>query len=297
VPHVVCVGDLMVDVVAHLNGPLEPGSDTPAPIAFHGGGAAANVAAWLAADGCGATFVGRVGDDAAGREAVVRLSELGVDPVVSVDDARPTGCCMVLVDPAGERTMIPSVGANSGLGAGDPFATLPARADALYLSGYALLDPGSRPFALGALALARQRNWLIAVDAASAAPLRRVGPADFLGWLPAGVVLLANDDEARVLVGEAGAAGAARLAAHVGAAVVKSGAAGASFHDANGSVRAPASPVRVYDTIGAGDAFAAGFLRARLTGGEPVDWLGSGLRLAAQAVGVDGGRPPILRRP
>ena len=88
---VVCVGDLMVDVHARLPGPLALGSDTPAPIAFTGGGSAANTAAWLARGGCAATFVGRVGDDAFGRHAVDELHAAGVELEVSVDRSCPPG--------------------------------------------------------------------------------------------------------------------------------------------------------------------------------------------------------------
>jgi ribokinase len=45
------LGDVMLDVVARLSGPLAPGSDAHAVIRFHGGGSAANTAAWLAEAG------------------------------------------------------------------------------------------------------------------------------------------------------------------------------------------------------------------------------------------------------
>ncbi len=48
---IVVLGDLMVDVLVRLSGPLAPGSDAAASIRFHGGGSAANTAAWLAAAG------------------------------------------------------------------------------------------------------------------------------------------------------------------------------------------------------------------------------------------------------
>ena len=53
-----CLGDLMVDVVARLFGPLAEGSDSPAVISYVGGGSAANTAAWLARVGETSAFVG-----------------------------------------------------------------------------------------------------------------------------------------------------------------------------------------------------------------------------------------------
>jgi sugar/nucleoside kinase (ribokinase family) len=284
--HVVCIGDLMVDVLARLPGPLAPGSDTPAAIAVLGGGAAANVAAWLVAAGASATFVGRVGDDALGRRAVDDLSAAGVDVRVELDPHRPTGTCIVLVDPDGERTMVPSAGANAAPGS---LPALPPTADWLYVSGYALLGAESRPFARAALDRARDQGWSIAVDAASAAPLRDVGPEVFLGWLGPEVLLFANADEALVLTGLTDPAAAVQaLAVGCGHAVVKRGAAGAVWSDGSGVRSVSAATTTVVDSTGAGDAFAAGFLAGA---GDIADALDNAVRLAARAVGGVGGRP------
>ncbi|WP_375499294.1 carbohydrate kinase family protein [uncultured Jatrophihabitans sp.] len=288
VPHVVCLGDLMVDVLARLPGPLAPGSDTPAPVRLTGGGAAANVACWLVAAGAQATFVGRAGDDALGRQAVADLIDAGVEARVSVDPQRPTGTCIVLVAPDGERTMVPDNGANAGLGEIAP--DLPEHADALYVSGYALLGAGSRPFALEAMRIARERGWPIVVDAASAAPLQT--DPDFLARLGRDVLVLANSDEALVLTELDDAAAAAQsLALRTGTAVVKRGAAGAVWSDGSGVRSVPAVPADVVDTTGAGDAFAAGFLAAWLAGVQVGEALVAGTQLGAHAVGTVGARP------
>src|SRR5207237_4801209 len=96
---VVCVGDLMVDVLAVLPGPLARGSDTPAEVRLLGGGAAANVAAWAVVAGASAVFVGRTGTDALGRDAVAQLAAAGVDARSTPDPHRPTGPCTVLLHP------------------------------------------------------------------------------------------------------------------------------------------------------------------------------------------------------
>jgi len=282
---IVCVGDLMVDVVARLPGPLATGSDTPAAVTLHGGGAAANVAAWLAELGEDAMFVGRVGDDVAGREAVASLTSAGIRCAVSVDPARPTGMCIVLVDPAGERTMVPSAGANAGLG--EASFELPSDARLVYVSGYALLGAGSRQLALAAIQAAREVDVPVAVDAASSAPL--AAAADFAQWIGDDVVLFANRDEARVLTGEADPATAARLlGTQFGEAVVKLGADGA-VHSSGSAVRA--QEVDVVDSTGAGDAFAAGFLSGRVAGASIEDSLSRGAACATRAITRVGARP------
>ncbi|SHF50745.1 Sugar or nucleoside kinase, ribokinase family [Jatrophihabitans endophyticus] len=284
--HVVCVGDLMVDFVARLPGPIAFGSDTPAAIEVYGGGAAANVAAWLAHAGAQATFVGRIGDDHAGLMAADELTAAGVTPVVEIDPNRATGLCIVLVDERGERSMVPSTGAND---AAADVALIPATADWLYVSGYALLGEGPRSFALDALALARERGWSIAVDAASAAPLAAAGAENFLDWIGTDLLLFANHDEARVLTGlDEPSAAAQALALRCGHAVVKRGPLGAVWSDGTGVRSVPAVEVEVFDSTGAGDAFAAGFLAAT---GEIADCLDQATRLASRAVAHAGARP------
>ncbi len=285
----------MVDVVARLSGPLARGSDTPARIERHGGGQGANVAAWLGACGVPVTFVGRAGDDALGREAVAELEAAGVDAHVTFDPERPTGTCLVLVEPGGERTMVPDPGANDALA----IEELPEGAH-LHLAGYTLLREGSRAAGIHTLTQARARGMSISLDPSSAAPLAAVGAARFLDWARPVDLLLPNADEAALLGAVSGptaapapdvsAAGAPRPipAREV---VVTLGAEGAVWTDGTRTVRRPADEVVVVDTTGAGDAFAAGLLSAWRPGGDPEAALAAGCRLAARAVCKPGARP------
>src|SRR5262249_31205093 len=231
----------MVDVVAQLSGPIAFGSDTPSAVGLFGGGSAANTACWLTAAGADAVFVGRVGDDALGVDAVRQLNAAGVTTAVSVDPHQTTGTCVVLVDPSGERTMLPDPGANATLAAND----LPEFAPGthLHVSGYALLGEGSRDAALAAVKSARDAQLSISVDASSAAPLAAAGAEAFRGWVGTHVLMFANADEAHVLPGLTDAAEAARrLAQFCGAAVVKSGRHGSCYSDGATFVTATAIP-------------------------------------------------------
>jgi ribokinase len=288
----ICLGDVMVDVLARLPGELAVGSDTPAEIALLGGGSAANTAVWCVAAGVPSIFVGRVGDDALGRKALDELAQAGVEAVVSVDPALPTGTCIVLVAPDGERTMVPSAGANA-VGGDVP----PLRAgDHLHVSGYALFHPESCARAVAALAAARSAGATVSIDAASAAPLAAFGPDRFLDAVAPGL-LFANCDEAAALTGTTDPAVAARqLGARCGAAMVKCGADGAVWSDGGAVVVETSSPVVPVDSTGAGDAFAAGVLAARRSGADPATALRAGNALAARAIGRRGARPVPQRR-
>lgn len=286
--HVVCVGDVLIDVVAHLPGPLAVGSDTPAPVRLLGGGSAANTAAWVTAAGGSATLVGRVGADALGRVVLDDLGTYGIDLQVSVDPDLPTGTCIVLVAPSGERTMIPSAGASA---AATPIRPL-APGERLHVSGYALFHRGVRAEVGRAMTDARRAGVPVSVDAASAAPLTAFGPRRFLD-LVGTALLFANRDEAGALTGTDDPERAAReLAGGCGAAIVKSGADGAVWSDGEQViVERPAQVVTPVDSTGAGDAFAAGVLVALAGGADMRRALAAGTALAGRAVTRAGGRP------
>jgi ribokinase len=183
--------------------------------------------------------------------------------------------------------MIPSAGANL---VGGVLPPLDPQAH-LHLSGYALFHPLSGARAVAALSVARASGCSVSVDAASAAPLRDYGPERFLDAVgPA--LLFANRAEAVVLTGAADPEHAARLlGARCGEAVVKQGAAGAVWSDGTAVVAADCAPVAVVDSTGAGDAFAAGVLAARLAGSDVPAALRAGHSLAARAVARPGARP------
>jgi sugar/nucleoside kinase (ribokinase family) len=298
VTRVICLGDVMTDVVAKLSGPLAIGSDAPATVRMLGGGAGANTACWLAAAGVAVVFVGCVGDDGPGREAVAALRDAGVRLAVTVDPDRPTGTCVVLVSDTGERTMIPDAGANSGLQPGDLPDGLFTGAGHLHVSGYSLLSEATRPAAMTAMWRAREHGWPVSVDAASSAPIRAVGAAAFLGWIGSVTPLFANADEATALTGVRDPVTAATaLSVSCGQAVVKRGAGAAIWARDGVAVEVPTTPVPSPDTTGAGDAFAAGFLAARLGGIGPELSVSLGHRYAARAVSQVGGRPRPVSQP
>jgi sugar/nucleoside kinase (ribokinase family) len=284
----------MVDVVARLFGPLAEGSDSPAVIAYVGGGSAANTAAWLTRVGVDSVFIGSIGDDPAGQGQLESLHALGVDVRFRVDRIRPTGTCLVLVAPTGERTMVPDPGANLSLMEHDVPTDEFRAGDHLHVSGYALLRD-SRDAAVHAMKAAQASGMTISVGAASSAPLALAGAEVFLGLLPEGVLLFANESEAAVLTGRSGSSAdlAPALAGPARQAVVTAGSGEAAWSDGSDVTTLAAEPLDrpELDTTGAGDAFAAGFLAARGRDALPVVCLRDGHALAAAAGRTTGGRP------
>jgi sugar/nucleoside kinase (ribokinase family) len=248
------------------------------------------VAAWLAFAGSPPVLVARVGDDARGASVAEELRASGVDARLAVDGEHPTGTCVVLVAPGGERSMLPDPGANAFLAPEDlPDSVLDAGGH-LHVTGYSLARPGPRPAALAAISLAAAAGMSVSVDPSSAALL---GP-EFLELLEGVGLVLPNVDEAEALTGCAEPVASARaLADRFPEVVVKLGAEGALWTDGSDEERVPAvAGARPLDTTGAGDAFAAGLLAARLRGASPSEALRAGCTLAAQAVITPGARPP-----
>jgi sugar/nucleoside kinase (ribokinase family) len=284
---IVVVGDLMTDTVARAALPLAKGSDTPATVTMHGGGSGANIAAWLAVDGAEVAFVGRCGADAAGRTGVRELNAYGVDARLVMDPERPTGACVVMVTHKGDHTMLADPGANAVLSPDDLPMDLFTPGCHLHVSGYTLLNEGSRPAAVTAMERALKAEMSVSVDGGSAARLERLGAEPFLdvtggGTFQGVTLLMVNAAQAAVLTGRDDLGQALRvLTTWYPQVVVKLGADGAVFGSGQEPVRVPAQPLETYvDRTGGRDAFCAGFLPPWLDKKPPAEALASGCRLA-----------------
>lgn len=293
---VLCIGDVMLDVVTKIQvmpSQINYGSDTPARISTHGGGAAGNVASWLTRTDAQATIVGHVGDDAAGAALVTEFDQLGVRHHNLVVDEGHSGVVVVLVDPTGERTMFPDNGANSGLHIGD----LPdlAEYDSVYISGYSPLDPLSLPGIKEMISRIRAAAIPIYFDPASVGGMKEVAITEVQSWLPLMNVLLLNEEEAMYLSGHSDIEKSLdQLLNDCQTVVIKRGSHGAIGKTrGRESVSMPAIPTTVADTTGAGDAFAAGFISHFSTHNDLTRALMAGTEVAARCVAIVGARPRV----
>jgi len=253
-PRFVAIGDVMLDVIAF------GGSGHGARIRPQPGGSAANAAVWAAACGAEATVIGRVGDDAAGRMIHWELEAHGVRAALSIDPRAPTGTFLTVED---------SIRADRGANAGFEPEHLPRsiEADAVLVSGYL-------PRATVEAALSRARAEWVALDAARVEALPQGGNA-----------IVANEDEATALTGEAAHPAVKALGERYRLACVTQGPLGA-VAVLDGQVEsAEAPPTEVVNPAGPGDALAAGLLVALLRGLALRDALVEGCRCGALAAG------------
>lgn len=268
--HVTSLGDLLLDVVVRLEQPRARGADATSRITLSAGGQGANVAAWVAELGGRARWLGKRGVDDAGELVSRALLRRGVELAGPVDDGA-TGVLVSLVEPGGERSMLPDRGVALTFGPEELEASW-LRTDHLHVSGYALFVEPLRAVALRAVELARGFEAGVSVDLSSWSGIRDAGAANVAEAVRRiePDVVFANEAELEVIGG-----------AWEGPAwIVKRGAAGCTFA---GEERA-ARPATVVDTTGAGDALAAGWI---LGGAELA------LDAAARCVEHVGAMPPL----
>lgn len=270
------IGDLIADVVVLGASALEVGTDNPAVVTHTRGGSAANVAA-AAARSTAVRFIGCVGTDPEGDALAHALAETGVD--VRVQRAGHTGSIVILVDESGERTMLTDRGAAAELDAIDPDWLVGTHW--LHAPLYGFAQPASGAALLGAAHTVRAAGARISLDLSSVAVLRSIGPQRLRGILDAlsPAVVFANADEAHAL-GELG------VAVDSGSVFVVKRGGGSVLVRAPGSVaEVPVDRATdVIDSTGAGDAFAAGYVVAAMSGRTPVQCAKAGAALATEAL-------------
>lgn len=289
---VLVVGDVINDVLVRPLAQITPDSDTRAQIVRRPGGSAANLACWLGSLGADVTFVGRVGRDDHALHTR-HLTDSGVKPRLAVDPEAETGTIVIVLDPAGRRTMLTDRAANLNLTADDIPDELLAEAGLLHIGGYSLFEPGVRQSFLHLLERARAQRLPISVDPSSVAWLREVGADRFLEWTRGAAFAFPNRDEALFLAGTDDPDVAAdRLVEHYGMAVVTLDGDGAVLGRAGSRpLRIATDRIAAVDSTGAGDSFCAGFLDAWLRGVGEVAAVEAGAALARTAVSRMGARP------
>ena len=265
---VVTLGESMVLLLAERDGPLRE-SDT---FRRHIAGAESNVAIGVCRLGGTASWISRLGDDELGRAIDFRLRGEGVDTShLAWDAAHPTGLVIREQRAVGpiEVLYYRRESAASCLSPADILGAQStiAGADYLHVTGITpALSESARQATFAAVDTARAAGVPVVLDPNIRWKLwDRAEAVRVLRDLAARCdVLLPGADEAEVLTGEAEPERAARRLLDSGSrlVVVKLGADGALAVSADGtSIRVAAHPVaRVVDPVGAGDAFAAGFL-------------------------------------
>jgi 2-dehydro-3-deoxygluconokinase len=296
-----------VKIVALGEGMIEISGQVGGEGAIGYGGDVLNVTVALARLGLGPVFMTALGCDPWSDELFMGWEAEGVDlSLVGRDPVRVPGLYGIRTDAAGERSFTYWREAS----AARALFTLPEsaalceqaeQADLFFLSGItlSLYGAGDRARVAGIAAAVRERGGIVAFDG-NYRPRgwsdRQAACAAFAAFAPQVTLALPTLGDEELLHDERlGAATVADRWHGTGASevVVKLGADGAYVslrQEAGFIVLAP--PVTPIDTTGAGDAFDAGYLAARVTGHDPATAAAFGHRLAGETICHRGAIPP-----
>jgi sugar/nucleoside kinase (ribokinase family) len=210
-------------------------------------------------------FIGVVGDDLFGRFMLEALQDRGVDTShVIVDPMQKTGLTVIL-NRVDDRAMLTHLGAINALRAAQIPDELLSQARHLHLASY-FLQTGLQADVPDLFQRARALGLSTSIDTNWDPEERWLGVHELL---PLVDVFLPNENEALALTGaDSVDTAAAELATQVEVVAIKMGPEGGLVVVGEEHYRAPARPVKVVDTVGAGDTFDAGFVYGYLQ-----DWL------------------------
>jgi fructokinase len=300
-----CVADAFTDRTGPPNGGLT--------LHVRPGGGPANTAATLARLGTPTRFLGRLSRDVFGSVLRSRLDIAGVDLSGSVDAPEHSTLAVADVDGAGNAgyTFLSDGAADWQWSDEELAAALRPQTACVHTGSLALVLPPGGTRIEDALAAVRGRAT-VSLDP-NVRP-RLVAQATYRERLDrwcrlADIFRLSRDDLAELLPGASPEQACDTWhAAGVPLVLVTLGGDGvlASLRGVRVTVAAP--PTRVVDTVGAGDAFTAGFLHALrvrgrlggrlddLTADDVAAACGEGVQIAAAACSVPGADPPLGER-
>jgi sugar/nucleoside kinase (ribokinase family) len=299
-----CAGNALIDIIAFVE------TDFPSSIGLHGGstahvsaadlepvlaqlqgasygagGGAANTARVFASLGYPSSFAGSIGHDEYGRHYIADMRQAGVESHLQVNPGH-TGVFCALIEPAGERTIVVGPGVAAQLDAERVPASFFNPSSTLYLDGFL----ASSPDTLTALVRrAKAAGMAVAFDVAGSRIAVRNREL-FLSLIRESCSwTFMNEDEFIALADTSVDDGLASFSADVpGVVIVKRAEIGAVCVSDGLIIESAVRPIQATDTTGAGDAFAAGFMAAALSGSSLARCLRLGNRVAEHAIQVPG---------
>jgi len=314
---VVAIGNAIVDVLAHTEDTFLEQHDLPkgamilidaaradalyeqmGPGVEMSGGSAGNTVAGLASLGARAAYIGKVADDSLGSIFAHDIRAVGAHyttaPLVNGAD-KTTARCLILVTPDGQRTMNTYLGACTTLGPDDIDEEVVGAGLITYVEGYLWDEPGAKKAIRKAATVARDagRKFSLSLSDSFCVVRHREEFIDLTNGMVD--VLFANEGEVKALYQtEDLDVALAQVKGHADVAAITRGAQGSMVVSGETVISVPAAPVdQVVDTTGAGDLYAAGFLRGLTSGRSLADCARMGGICAAEIINHFGGRPEV----
>jgi len=282
-PKLLVLGDLNVDIIGRVQAWPQPGGECLCPqLELHCGGVAGNTGLALRRWGIGVHLTGCIGRDAFGDLLFRALKKAGVATRDVQRTSRAlTGLLYIHVTPDGQRTFFGSRGANQFTPLSRVSASVVDGCAAAHLVGYSFLDTDPGKMARQILRAFHSRSKPVSLDVGME-PCAKV-PEKILHLLPQVDVVFLSSEEAAALTGQSNPRKSFLQLQRVGAKeiVMKLGKRGCLISDGDVFHEVPSFRVGTVDSTGAGDAFTAAFLQARLRG-----WSTPEAALVANAAGA-----------
>lgn len=287
-PSIVTIGNAIVDIIAKADDAFirDQGMEKSAMNLIDGdrasslydaigpamevsGGSAANTAVGVSTLGGNSGFIGKISQDILGKIFRHDISAAGVSFSAAYADENQTACSFILVTPDTERTMNTFLGACLTLDPGDMDEAMIAGADWVYLEGY-LFDAPEGPACYQRVAeIAKANNTKVSVSLSDAWCVDRHHDALSTFLADHTDLVFGNEDELKSLFPKEDSLDSAlsrlpELCEEAAITLGNNGSTAITAHD-RVSVSADQS-VKVVDTTGAGDLYAAGYLFGRQQG-------------------------------
>ena len=254
------------------------------------GGSGANSMIGISQLGGRSAFSGKIGRDEHGKLYREKLEALGVCDCLAEGEGA-TGSSLILVSEDGARTMNTFLGMSQELMNPDIDPDVIQSSKYLYLTGYLWDTESQKKAVLNALDEAKKREVKVALSLSDPFCVTR-HKEDFINLLKGyASMVFCNQEEAFTLLDtEITQQAAETLSDWTETAALTIGAYGALISHQGETCYIDPLPVRVEDTTGAGDAFAAGFLYGMTHDLSPLDSGRIGATLAAAVIGQTGPR-------
>jgi sugar/nucleoside kinase (ribokinase family) len=257
------------------------------------GGSAANTMVGLASFGARAAFIGKVAEDEFGRIFRHDIRAAGVSfNSVPVVGKTPTSRSLILVTPDGQRTMNTFLGVSTDLDHGEVDPEIIKHSNIVYLEGYLFDRPEAKAAFRQAVAIATAARRRVALTLSDSFCVNR-HREEFLELIRSGIgILFANESEILALYQTESFDEAMRRAGEdTHLAVLTRSEKGSVIVSEGEPIVIPIEPVKVVDTTGAGDMYAAGFLFGLARGYDLTTAGRLGSFAAGEIIGHMGARP------
>jgi len=254
------------------------------------GGSGANSMIGISQLGGRSAFSGKIGRDEHGKLYREKLEALGVCDCLAEGEGA-TGSSLILVSEDGARTMNTFLGMSQELMNPDIDPDVIQSSKYLYLTGYLWDTESQKKAVLNALDEAKKREVKVALSLSDPFCVTR-HKEDFINLLKGyASMVFCNQEEAFTLLDtEITQQAVETLSDWTETVALTIGAYGALISHQGETCYIDPLPVRVEDTTGAGDAFAAGFLYGMTHDLSPLDSGRIGATLAAAVIGQTGPR-------